>query len=331
MVSRRGFLGAIGALGALACAAPIAGLTSAAQGRPLHKRTETRLMLGTYAAISARSESRARLDEAMERAFAAMSRAETLFTRRSGSSPLGVLNGQGILRDAPEPVAELLRHALRLSEQTRGGFNPATAPVLEALAAYGARTIEELPASVRKGVGVLASPKGVIMDESAIRLAQPGMGISLDGIAKGHIVDMAAEELEKHGVTDFLVDAGGDMRTGSANTHRGWAVGIQDASDPVLNLTAFRLSSGAVATSGNYESRASKGYDHLVPVASDTAAARAVTVVSPSCVQADAMATALFAMGRTKGDAFIRRNPECGCLWQTGKGLAPSGNWPVGA
>ncbi|WP_272699002.1 FAD:protein FMN transferase [Desulfovibrio sp. Fe33] len=330
MVSRRVFLGALGAFGAIACAAPFAGLTGAVLGRELPERTETRLMMGTYATISVRNASRALADEAVERAFAAMGRAETLFTRRGGSSPLGVLNAQGVLREAPGPVAELLGDAILLSKRSGNGFNPATAPVLEALAAHGARSIEDLPAPVRRDLGVLASPDGIVMTGTTIRLTRTGMGVSLDGIAKGRIVDIAARELEKSGIADFLVNAGGDMRTGPDNT-AGWMVGIQNAADPARNLSTFRLCSGAVATSGNYESRASKGYDHLVRTDPAEPPVRAVTVIAPTCVQTDALATALFAMGKEKGSAFMRRNPGCGCLWQTENGLVPCGDRPFRA
>ena len=324
-VSRRQFLYSLGVIGAGAGLA-MEGLLGDCEASEL---SETRVMMGTVVTISARNESRLLLDETLEQVFGEMAGAEAVFTRHDSAAPLGVLNGQGVVRDAPAPLVSLLSDSLHLAERTQGGFNPATVPVLDALAVNAVRSVEELPASVLSDLNVLTDPRGIQVKGGTIRLAHSGMGVSLDGIAKGHIVDLAAASLERHGITDFLVNAGGDIRVGSpAGSGRGWTIGIQDGADPARNIRAVRMRSGAMATSGNYESLASRGYNHLVPSdPSDLSSLAAVTVTAPTCALADSQATALFAMGRKKGTAFIHRQPGCACLWQTEKGVTASADW----
>ena len=324
-VSRRYFLYAMGVFGACA------GLKLTGQDRNdrLPKLAETRMMMGTFMTITARNESRALMAEALKHAFSAAESAEKMFTRHDATAPLGVLNTQGAVHDAPRPVIALLKDALHLATQTKGAFNPATVPVLDALAAGGVASIKALPASVQTDLNVLADPRNVIVRGDSIRLAQTGMGVSLDGIAKGHIVDLTAACLERHGVTDYLVNAGGDIRVGpGSETGPGWVVGIQDGSNPAKNITTVRLRSGAMATSGNYESLASRGYNHLVSTEEhDLLPRTSVTVTAPTCTRADSLATALFAMGVQKGTACISQVPSCACLWQTEGGMTTSSGW----
>lgn len=324
-VSRRQFLYSLGVVGVGAGL----GLAGFAESGKLSELTKTRLMMGTFVTITVRNESRTLLDEAIEQAFTEIAQAEVLFTRHNSSSPLGVLNEQGVLRDAPGPVVSLLEESLRLARRTQGGFNPATSPVLAALAAHGATSVAALPVTVLADLKAFSDPNGIIVQGNTVRLEKSGMGVSLDGIAKGHIVDLAAASLEGRGVTDYLVNAGGDIRVGpDAATGQGWMVGIQDGAKPAENITTVRLRSGAIATSGNYESLASKGYRHLVSTVGDELSIDAsVSVVAPSCTEADSLATALYAMGVEKGTEYINRQPGYACLWQTKNGLVSSLNW----
>ncbi|WP_462325566.1 FAD:protein FMN transferase [Desulfoplanes sp.] len=325
-VSRRQFLYSLGVIGAGA------GLTMGwlLGDCEASEQSETRVMMGTVVTISARNESRSLLEDTLEQVFADMAGAEAVFTRHDSAAPLGVLNGQGVLRDAPGPLVSLLSDSLHLAERTQGGFNPATVPVLDALAVNGVPSVGELPASVLSDLKVLTDSRGIQMKGGTIRLAHAGMGVSLDGIAKGHIVDLAAASLERHGITDFLVNAGGDIRVGRPGTSgKEWTIGIQNSADPARNIRTLPMRSGAMATSGNYESLASRGYNHLVPSDPSALSSRAaVTVTAPTCAQADSLATALFAMGRKNGTAFIDSLPGCACLWQGENSLVPSGNWP---
>src|SRR5690606_11405594 len=65
------------------------------------------------------------------------------------------------------------------------------------------------------------------VDAGAIALARPGMAITLDAIAKGHVVDRAVAGLRERGADRVLVEASGDMSAAGAQEDP-WAVAVQD-------------------------------------------------------------------------------------------------------
>ena len=93
------------------------------------------------------------------------------------------------------------------------------------------------------------------------------MGITLDGIAKGLIVDWAAEELTRRGIDHFLINAGGDIRVaGGKGDGAPWRIAIRDPKSSDSYAAVIRLRDGAIATSGNYEVYfdREKLYHHIV-------------------------------------------------------------------
>ncbi len=124
----------------------------------------------------------------------------------------------------------------------------------------------------------------------------PDGGIDPAGLVKGWSIGGAARVLERGGLENFSINAGGDLVVRGAAPQGGpWLVGIQhpvrrDAVAAVLAVTDI-----GVATSGAYE-RGAHIIDPHRRLAPD--GVLSVTVVGPSLATADAYATAAFAMGR---------------------------------
>ncbi len=160
------------------------------------------------------------------------------------------------------------------------------------------------------------------LDPLRKRALQPG-GASIDfsGIAKGYAVDRVAAVLHEHGIADFLVEVGGELRgAGIKPDGDPWWVAVERppagagtpaSADDIETLVA--LHGLSIATSGDYR-RAfdAEGvrYSHTIdpatgyPVAHGVAA---VTVVHADCMAADAYATALFVLGPERGFNFARQ------------------------
>ena len=140
------------------------------------------------------------------------------------------------------------------------------------------------------------------------------MAVTLDGIAKGYIIDRAMGLLRNHDIHHALINAGGDIVVhGGKGKNRPWRIGIQDPWNRSHYLDVVLLTSGAVATSGNYEVffDREKLYHHLIrPDSGDPAPDLAsVTIRAASCIAADAMATTVYSMGPSEGNAFIHKTP----------------------
>ena len=118
---------------------------------------------------------------------------------------------------------------------------------------------------------------------------------SLDpsGIVKGWAASGAAEPLRALGV-DYYLNAGGDMLLRALTTDRPWRIGIEHPGDPQGLLAVVELASGAVATSGATHRGAHIWNPRTGAPASGIAQA---TVVGPSLIWADVLATAVVAGG----------------------------------
>ena len=115
------------------------------------------------------------------------------------------------------------------------------------------------------------------------------------GLVKGWAVERAAQHLSAGMACDVTVNAGGDIAVRPGADPQPWRVGIEDPRDPLHVLAVLPVTSGGVATSGT----AHRG-THIVDPRTGSApdAVLSVTVVGPSLMWADVLATAAFVLGR---------------------------------
>jgi thiamine biosynthesis lipoprotein len=123
------------------------------------------------------------------------------------------------------------------------------------------------------------------------------------GYVKGWAIAEAGKTIENSGYKTYCIGAGGDIMTRS-NTDKVWGIGIQDPrhKDKILNVLS--ISNGAICTSGNYERGA-----HIINPKTKKPAKEllSVTISGPDIIQADILATAVFAAGKTEGFKLLKR------------------------
>jgi thiamine biosynthesis lipoprotein len=133
---------------------------------------------------------------------------------------------------------------------------------------------------------------------------------SLDpsGIVKGWAIRNAAAGVERMGVRNFFIDAGGDIQSSGRNAHgEEWSVGIRNPFNQAEIIKVIHPHGHGVATSGTYV-RGQHIYNPHAP-GQPIADIVSLTVVGPDVLEADRYATAAFAMGRD-GVLFIEQMPE---------------------
>lgn len=324
--SRRDFLkaGAVLALCAASTHLPRAAwATEQVGGLPCV--SSTRPLMGTFVTISVANASRSFAEEAVQQAFERMAALIPLYDRFDPASPLSVLNDQGVLHGGPADLSELLQQARAWHDLTEGAFDPTVKPVLDLFAATALRDpkmrvpqkdIHELLPLVDMNALRIA-PRSVAFDKS-------GMGLTLDGLAKGRIVDAASETLYALGATNHLVDAGGDIRTsGERDLGRPWAVAVQNPEGGAYP-DVMRMRNGAVATSGAYEIwfGDNRLCHHIVDPRSGHSPVllSSATVRAKSVADADALSTALFVAPPRQGLALIDSLPGTEALLLTARG-----------
>jgi thiamine biosynthesis lipoprotein len=156
----------------------------------------------------------------------------------------------------------------------------------------GELTVAAASSDVRWVLGrctALREETGGAFDECA------GGRLDPSGLVKGWAVQRGAEMLSREGLTDFCLNAGGDVAVrGGALPEPAWRVGIQHPRDRAAVATVISVTDMAVATSGAYE----RGGHLLDPRTGATVTGvLSVTVVGPDLGTADAYSTAAFALG----------------------------------
>lgn len=131
----------------------------------------------------------------------------------------------------------------------------------------------------------------------------PGRRLDPCAVVKGWSVQRGAELLRAAGARRFCLNAGGDVITAGGP----WRVGVRHPEHAGRLCTVVRLTGGAVATSARYE----RG-DHILDGRTGRPATGllSLTVTAPTLTEADAVATAAFALGR-EGIAWAAARPGC--------------------
>ena len=133
----------------------------------------------------------------------------------------------------------------------------------------------------------------------------------MGGIAKGYAVDEAARVFREKGIDSFFIDAGGDVYAGGRNcVGKPWRIGIRDPRDSKNIIDVVEVIDGAVATSGDYEQYyeiRNQRWSHIIDPSSGYPQKEVIsaTVIAPSAMRADALATALCVLGVRLGTDHI--------------------------
>ena len=220
--------------------------------------------------------------------------------------------------DASSELVAVVRHAQQVSHLTGGAFDVTVGPLVN-LWGFGPEADRD-KAPTEESIERAAQRVGyrwLHVTEAPPRLKKdiPDLYVDLSAIAKGYAVDQAAELLERRGVVNYLVEVGGEIR-GRGHNARGvpWQVAIEKphpGTRAVQQIIA--VDEVSVATSGdyrNYFEQAGQRFSHTIdprtgrPVNHKLAS---VTVLSPSAMHADAMATGLMVLGPEAGYALAER------------------------
>jgi thiamine biosynthesis lipoprotein len=285
--------------------------------RKTHKVTSSRAAMGTLVSISTLARSQDLAEEAIGRAFVEMDRLIGVFSRFDGASAVSELNDAGRLQGAPPEFSHVLSQSLLYHELTGGAFDVSVEPVVDL---FRRSPESSLPADrdVLEALELVGSRR-IAFSRDTIDFERSGMRVTVDGIAKGYIVDAIAAVLETHKIKSYLIDGGGDVRaSGTKEKRRPWTVAVQDPSKQGDFPDTIHLTNGAVATSGSYEVYFDREQQHHHIVNSKTGKSpifsQSVSVIAPSTMAADALATTAFVMDPDEGVEFISGLPGCECL-----------------
>lgn len=257
---------------------------------------------------------RAARDDAIARAVAWFEDVEATCSRFIPESELQCLSTQvGVAVRVSPMLFEAVRFAIAVAAESGGAFDPTVGLAMEQ---RGFDREHRTGAVVHTHIDATSAATyrdvEVNDNEKTITLHCPLL-LDLGAVAKGLAIDVAARELQPF--ENFAIDAGGDLYFGGRNAaEKLWSVGIRHPRNDGL-IETLNVSDVAVCTSGDYERRSDSGHHLIDPRTGGRANTLAsATVVAPSAMVADTLATAAFVLGPIDGIALLERHGAEGLL-----------------
>jgi len=242
---------------------------------------------------------------------------------------LSTYNKQSIIskvnRNEPVEVDHFFKTVFQKADEvtraTEGAFDMTIGPLANAWG-FGfsnmASITQVLIDSLRLNMGM----DKIKLEGNRVVKANADIVLNVNALAKGYGVDVIACLLEQNGVTNYMVEIGGELRVKGHNQKQtNWRVGIdKPVDDPEVMSRDLQevisITNTALATSGNYRNfyyKDGKKYAHTIspytgyPVQHQLLSA---SVIAPDCMTADAYATAFMVLGLEKSLEIVKQHPE---------------------
>lgn len=165
----------------------------------------------------------------------------------------------------------------------------------------------------------------LVIDEenSTVTITDPAMKLDVGAIAKGYAVEMVAGRLEEQGITGYVLNVGGNVRTvGPKDNGEKWVVGIENPmeDEDTPYLAYLELAGQSLVTSGSYQRYYlvdGKRYHHIIDPETlmPSEGFTSVSILTKSSADGDALSTALFCMSFEEGLALIESLPDTEAMW----------------
>ncbi len=204
----------------------------------------------------------------------------------------------------------LMHAAEQVHVASEGRFDTTMGPLIE-LWGFGKEGEKQVPsdAQIAKALARSGHKDTLIVGDTSLRKKQPKTQVYLAAIAKGYGADQVGQALEMLGITDYMVEIGGDLYASGSNPNgQPWQIGIEKPaalSGGLIDVVG--ISNLGMASSGdyrNYFEQDGERFSHIIdpvtgrPITHKTAS---TTVLAENGMLADAWATAMLTLGREKG------------------------------
>lgn len=214
----------------------------------------------------------------------------------------------------------VIRRSLEISQATDGCFDITVAPLVNAWGFGFKHDIEPDSTAIDSLMQMVGYDKIQLTPDGRVLKQDPRTMLDCSAIAKGYAVDIIASLLRRKGISNYMVDIGGEVDVAGHNPNGDlWHIGINKPQDDSLSVnselqTVLAVSGVGIATSGNYRNFYYKGgrkFAHTIdphtgyPVQHSILSA---TVIASDCMSADAYATSFMVMGLDKAREFLSRH-----------------------
>ena len=281
------------------------------------------LVFGTYYNI--RYEATENLEPAIQEALTDFDNSLSMF------NPHSIISAINANRDTTtnEAFETMFTEATRVHELSGGAFDITVAPLVNywGFGSSGSAPGYAQQSAIDSLLSFVGFDKVQLIDHHILK-SDPRVMLDAGAVAKGQACDMVAQVLRERGCENYLVEIGGEVVAHGVNAKaQPWAIGINK---PNLNNEGvqdeyqdiLRLTDACLATSGNYrnfrtDEQGLAIYGHTIDPRIGQPVQRSVysaTVISSSCMRADALATACMVLGAEEALDMIDRAGDAACL-----------------
>jgi FAD:protein FMN transferase len=274
---------------------------------------------GTYFIVKYVSDDSTSLQRQIDSIFTAIDNSLSLY--KPGSLINRFNKRKSVQMD--EHMAYVVRRSIEISEATEGAFDITVKPLVDAWG-FGVRKpkVRTVPSTdkLKRILGYVGYRYLKVSGQTLIKLKK-NVQIDCNGIAQGYTTDVIARFLQQRGISNYLVDVGGELFASGKNQHgHPWTVGIErptqgEAFPPIAML---QLDNKAITTSGNYRNffmHVVTHYAHSINPITGYALHNnimAVTVMAKDAITADGFDNALILMGVDKGLELVKKHNQDG-------------------
>jgi thiamine biosynthesis lipoprotein len=265
--------------------------------------------------------------DVVESKIAELDNTLSVFDKRSLVAEINNNNKKEVINVSPE-LFKLMSKAKGYFMLTQGAFDITVGPLTEIWGFGSKKTEPPDNKTIEDALRYVGFDK-IELDKNyrTLNFKDSRIGIDFGGLAKGYAVDEAIKLLKSHSVTKALINIGGDLYCmGTGYDDKNWSIGVKDPFERESILAILSIRNKAIATSGSYENfyiYNDKSYAHIIdprsgyPVSNNL---MSVTILADECAKADALATAVFVLGKDKGLGLIEKLPGIECFLVVNQG-----------
>ncbi len=252
------------------------------------------------------------------------------------TSLISKVNETGDWVEVDDYFLEVLKRSLEIAEESNGDFDPTVGPLVQLWGFWFDEIRGQVSDEQVNNTLNLIGYNKVELDGNRVRIPENST-IDFNAIAQGYTVDVLAEFLEEKGISSYMVEVGGEIRTRGENLkNETWVIGVDKPQENIDISDRFqfilKLENASLATSGNYrkfwvDEETGLKYSHTINPKTGYPAKNnllSASIIAPTAMDADAYATLCMVIGLEECKSFLASKSELeGYLIYADE----SGNW----
>lgn len=298
-------------------------LISSIKGQNLFSKKKILLLMGSRFEFTALHPNQKIAEQSIDSAIAEVQRIENLISSWKPNSQTSLINDSAAFYPIKisKELFDLIYRCQKISDLTNGAFDISFA------SNHKIWTFEKQDVSIFPNDSIIQKSiekinyKNIVLDSEnqTIFFKKKGIKIGFGAIGKGFAANRAKTIMQKNGIKNGLVNAGGDLISWGKNHEKPWQISIADPKNAKKTLAWLEIENQAVVTSGNYEKYFTfngKRYAHIInpKTGYPSSNLKSVTIICPDAELADALATAVFVMGENEGLELVNQLNGIECL-----------------